>query len=395
MTLLKTASRLGIWVSMTIVMPAIAYSENIVVKREYAYPAIVVVEANQGSLTDKVIATGTIDAVEEVYVQPQVDGLAIKSLSADVGDRVKAGQVLATLDESSLIVQKAQLVANQVKGQASVSQYKIQLADAQTNEAEAQRQLVRGQTLVSSGSMSTSELQKLETSAANSRNSVASAAQAVAIAEADLKAVNSQIDEVDLKLSRTAIKAPFGGLITVRNARVGAISSGSGTQLFTILRDSQLELVADVSEDDILRMRVGQTAAISIAGLKDPVEGKIRLISPVVSSTSRLGAVHIALTDSDVARQGMYASATITVAKGDGIVLPLSAIETHKSGSITRIVRDNVVHQIPIETGIVEDGRVLITKGIKPGDLVVAKAGAFVRDGDRIRAVREAAVPSN
>lgn len=393
MTILRAASRLGMWVSMTISMPAIAYCENNATERQY--PAIVVVEANQGSLTDKVIATGTIEAVEEVYVQPQVDGLAIKALSADVGDRVKAGQVLATLDESSLIVQKAQLVANQAKGQASVAQYKIQLNDAKTNEAEAQRQLVRGQNLVGSGSMSTSELQKLETSATNSRNSVASAAQAVAIAEADLKAVNSQIDEVDLKLSRTAIKAPFGGMVTARNARVGAIASGSGTQLFTILRDSQLELVADVSEDDILRMRVGQTAAIAIAGLKDPVEGKIRLISPVVSSTSRLGAVHIALTDSDVARQGMYASATITVAKGDGIILPLSAIETHKTGSITRVVRDNVVHQITIETGIVENGRVLITKGIKPGDLVVAKAGAFVREGDTIRPVRDASAASN
>ncbi|HBF28220.1 MAG TPA: efflux transporter periplasmic adaptor subunit [Rhizobium sp.] len=374
-------------------MTAIAHSESNVSDKRY--PAIVVIEANQARLTDRVVATGTIEAVEEVYVQPQVDSLAIKSLSADVGDKVVAGQVLATLDDSSLIVQKAQLVANQAKGEASVAQYKIQLNDAKTNEAEAQRQLVRGQTLVSSGSMSTSELQKLETSATNSHNSVASAAQAVAIAEADLKAVISQIDEVNLKLSRTAIKAPFGGLITARNAKIGAIASGSGTQLFTILRDDQLELVADVSEDDILKMRLGQTAKITIAGLKDPVDGKIRLISPVVNSTSRLGSVHIALTDSDVARQGMYANATISVAEGDGVVLPISAVETNKSGSVTRIVRDNIVHQISIETGIVDNGRVLITKGIKAGDLVVVKAGAFVRDGDTIRPVRDAAAPSN
>ncbi|WP_321376828.1 efflux RND transporter periplasmic adaptor subunit [Rhizobium sp.] len=393
MTLLKTASRLGVCVGISIAVTAIAHSESNVSDKRY--PAIVVIEANQARLTDRVVATGTIEAVEEVYVQPQVDSLAIKSLSADVGDKVVAGQVLATLDDSSLIVQKAQLVANQAKGEASVAQYKIQLNDAKTNEAEAQRQLVRGQTLVSSGSMSTSELQKLETSATNSHNSVASAAQAVAIAEADLKAVISQIDEVNLKLSRTAIKAPFGGLITARNAKIGAIASGSGTQLFTILRDDQLELVADVSEDDILKMRLGQTAKITIAGLKDPVDGKIRLISPVVNSTSRLGSVHIALTDSDVARQGMYANATISVAEGDGVVLPISAVETNKSGSVTRIVRDNIVHQISIETGIVDNGRVLITKGIKAGDLVVVKAGAFVRDGDTIRPVRDAAAPSN
>jgi HlyD family secretion protein len=392
-TILKTASRLGIWVGITFALPAIAHSDNSLADKRY--PAIVVIEAKHDSLTDKVLATGTIQAVEEVYVQPQVDGLAIKTLAADVGDKVAAGQILATLDDSSLLLQKSQLVANQAKSEASVAQYRIQLSDAKTNEAEAQRQLVRGQTLSGGGSMSTSELQKLETSATNARNSVGTATQAVAIAEADLKSVNSQIDDIDLKLSRTTIKAPFGGLVTARNAKVGAIASGSGTQLFTILRESQLELVADVSEDDILRMRLGQSAKISIAGRREPIDGKIRLISPVVNATSRLGAVHIALIDSDMARQGMYASAVITIETGDGIVLPLSAIETNRSGSITRIVRDNIVHQVAIETGIVEDGRVLITKGIEAGDLVVAKAGAFVRDGDTIRPVRDAAAPSN
>ncbi|MBB4952697.1 HlyD family secretion protein [Agrobacterium vitis] len=393
MTILKTVSLAGVLLSMTIALPVVAHSESNAGARQH--PAIVVTQARQGSLTDKVIATGTIQAVEEVYVQPQVDGLAINSLSADVGDTIQAGQVLATVDDSSLVLQKLQLAANQAKAEASLSQYKIQLRDARTNETEARRQLVRGQSLVGGGSMSTSELQKLETSATNASNSVASAEQAIAIAEAELKSVNSQLADVELKLARTEIKAPVGGVVTARTARIGAIAAGSGSPLFTILRNGELELVADVSEDDILKTRLGQYGEISINGLGTPLEGKIRLISPVVNETTRLGAVHIALKDSSVARQGMYASATITIAKGNGIVLPLSAIETGKSGSITRIVRDNIVHQIAIETGIVENGQVLVTKGIHAGDLVVAKAGAFVRNGDTIRPVHETDAASN
>jgi HlyD family secretion protein len=392
-TIFKITGLLGILLSVGITNPVQAQSET--QNGERQYPAIVVIEAHSGKLTDKIMTNGTIDAVEEIYVQPQVEGMAINSLKADVGDTVKAGQVLATIDDSSLTLQKLQLLANQAKANASVAQFKIQLRDAKTNETEAKRQLARGQALSSGGSMSTSELQKLETAATNASNSVANAEQAIAIAEAELKSVNSQIADVELKLSRTEIKAPFGGLITARNARVGAIAAGTGSPLFTILRDGQLELVADVSEDDILKTRVGQHADINITGLSKPIEGKIRLISPVVKASSRLGSVHIALTDSNLAKQGMYASAVITIASGEGVVLPLSAIESNKTGSFTHVVRDNIVHKISIETSIVEDGQVLVTKGVAPGDLVVAKAGAFVRDGDHIRPVRETDAVSN
>ncbi|MBB4006510.1 HlyD family secretion protein [Rhizobium taibaishanense] len=354
-------------------------------------PAIVVAEAGTATLTDKVIGTGSIKAVEEIYVQPEVDGLAIRNLLADVGDKVKAGQVLATLDGDSLILQKAQYAANQAKAEASLAQNKIQLIDAQASAAEAERQLTRGQSLVTGGTISTAQVQQYETSAINARNKVDSARQAITIAEAELKVVISQVADLDLKLARTDIKAPFGGLITARNARIGAIAAGSGQQLFTIIREGKIELVAEVSESDMQKMQVGQPAEITIAGQVKPISGHVRLISPAISATTRLGDVHVLLDDSDAARQGMYASAVITVASASGIALPLSAIDSSKAGSFTRVVEKGVVRQVKIETGIVENGMIQVTSGIKTGDLVVLKAGAFVRDGDRVRPVKEGA----
>lgn len=352
-------------------------------------PAIVVAKASTQSLTDKVIGTGSVKAVEEIYVQPEVDGIAIRNLLADVGDKVKAGQVLATLDGDSLILQKAQYAANQAKAEASLAQYKIQLIDAQASAAEAERQLARGQSLVSGGTISTAQVQQYETSAINARNKVDSARQSIAIAEAELKVVISQVADLNLKLARTDIKAPFGGLITARNARIGAIAAGSGQPLFTIIRDSKIELVAEVSESDMQKMRIGQPAEIAIAGQATPISGHVRLISPAISPTTRLGEVHILLDDSDAARQGMYASALITITSASGIALPLSAIDSGKAGSFTRVVDNGVVRQVKIETGIIENGFILVTSGVKPGDLVVLKAGAFVRDGDKVRPVLE------
>lgn len=353
-------------------------------------PSIVVTEASSRTLIDRIVATGTIKAVEEIYVQPQVEGLSIRSLEADVGDRVAADAVVARLNDDSLLLQKSQLVATKAKAEASLAQYKVQLGDAKSGAAEAERQYKRAQTLGKSGTLSQSSIDQAETAATSARAKVDSTVQAIAIAEADIKVVESQLADIDLKLARTDVKTPVAGLIADRNAKVGAIASGAGQPMFTIIRDGEIELVADVSETDILKMRVGQKARIKVAGGGTTLDGSVRLVSPVIDPQTRLGAVHVAIDDDQGARSGMYASAEIIIAEADGVALPLSAITTDKHGTTTRLVTDNVVKQVKIETGIQDGAFIEIKDGLKQGDVVVAKAGAFVRDGDRINPVRDA-----
>ncbi|MBC7311468.1 MAG: HlyD family efflux transporter periplasmic adaptor subunit, partial [Rhizobium sp.] len=157
--------------------------------------------------------------------------------------------------------------------------------------------------------------------------------------------------------------------------------------MFTVIRDGEIELVADISETDILRMRVGQKAEVKVAGGAATLDGSVRLISPVIDPQTRLGAVHIAIDDDQGARAGMYASAEIIISEARGVALPLSAVTTDKRGTTTRLVTDNVVKQVKIETGIQDGAFIEIKDGLSQGDVVVAKAGAFVRDGDRINPV--------
>jgi HlyD family secretion protein len=105
--------------------------------------------------------------------------------------------------------------------------------------------------------------------------------------------------------------------------------------------------------------------------------------------------VHIAIDDDEGARAGMYASAEIIIAEAQGVALPLSAITTDKKGTTTRLVTDNVIKQIKIETGIQDGAFIEVKSGLQQGDVVVAKAGAFVRDGDRINPVRDETAVSN
>ncbi len=196
-------------------------------------------------------------------------------------------------------------------------------------------------------------------------------------------------------MTRTGVKTPVAGIVSAKNAKVGAVASGAGTPLFTIIKDGAIELVADLSETDIQKIKVGQKAYLTVAGGSAKIEGKVRLVSPTVDATTRLGSVHVVLPVDSPARAGMYASAEIIVEETTALSLPLSAVTAGRQGSTTRKIEGDVVKQVKIETGIEDGGFIQIVSGIAAGDMVVEKAGAFVRDGDRIKPVEAQTTASN
>jgi len=362
-----------------------------------AFPAIVVTSVATRTLVDKVVATGTIRAVNDVYVQPQVDGLSIRALNADVGDRVEADSVLAVLNDDALLLQKSQMEATKAKAEASVAQMQAQIAEARANADDAIRQRDRAVRLGKTGTMSTSQVEHLTAAATVAEARTRSAEQSIAVAEADIKVVDAQIADIDLRLARTSVKAPVAGVISARDAKIGAIAMmGGGQPLFTLIQDGALELIADVSEGEILKIKVGKKATIALAGSRETLNGSVRLVSPAIDAVSRLGSVHIALDDSEKARAGMYGSATIIVETADGIALPLTALLTGGDGETTaRKVENDVVKLVKVRSGIQDGAFIQIVEGLKEGDEVVAKAGAYVRDGDRINPVRTPQTQTN
>ena len=350
-------------------------------------PAIVVTAAEMRPIVDRVIATGTVQAVEEVYVTPLVEGLSIRTLEADVGDKVEAGGTLATLNDDALVLQKSQTEASLAKAEAALAQIKAQLAEAKANADEAVRARDRALKLVKSGSQSQAAADQAVASADAALARVKSAEQAVAVSEADIKVAQSQIDDIDLKLARTAVKSPVAGIVSARTAKIGAIASGSGSPLFTVIRDGEIELKADVAEDGVLKLEPGQKATVTLAGGAATLSGKVRLVEPTLDPQSRLGHVYIRFDEPGKARAGMFASAEIVAAEKKGITLPLSAVTATDGKTVARKVENGIVTLVPVETGIQDGQAIEIVKGLAAGDEVVAKAGAYVRDGDRVNPV--------
>ena len=224
---------------------------------------------------------------------------------------------------------------------------------------------------------------------------VLSAEQAAAVANADIKVAEAQIDDIDLRLARTEVKAPVAGVISAKNAKVGAIATGNGEPLFAMIRDGAIEMKADVAEADIIKLAVGQPATVTLAGGNTKVEGTIRLIAPTVDPVSRLGTVFISLTATEKARAGMYASALITAEQKQAVVLPQTAVTNENGRTIVRKVENGVIRILPVKTGISDGKFIEVLEGLKAGEEVVARAGAYVRDGDHINPVKSAEPATN
>lgn len=164
--------------------------------------------------------------------------------------------------------------------------------------------------------------------------------------------------------------------------------------MFRIVAGGEVELDAEVTDMRLGRVRVGQKAIVEAAGVGE-VEGAVRLVSPEVDKATRLGRVRIFLGDREGLRIGAFARARIETASGDGLAVPASALLYSADGASVLVVQDGRVVSRKVELGLSAQGLTEVRKGLSEGDLVVAKAGTFLRDGDLVRPVLPAAKVSS
>lgn len=353
-----------------------------------ALPAITVSTVGRMTLSDRIIASGLVAAVEEVQVAPLVEGQPLDQLLVDVGDLVTEGQVLAVLSKTTLELQKTEAVASLAAAKSTIAQAEAQLVEAKAASDEAQRVSDRTAKLREQGTAPQAQADTARANAVSANARVMVATQGLESARAQLALAEARLENVDLMLSRTEVKAPVAGKIVARSAKIGAIATAAGQPMFVITRDAALELRADVAETDLLRLASGQTATLRAVGMTETFSGTVRLVEPSIDPVTRLGRARITVDNgTDALRTGMFVEAEILVAERQSLAVPVTAIGSTPEGSTVMRVTDGVVERVVIKTGIRDGGMVEITEGLSEGDMVVTKAGAFVRAGDRINPV--------
>ena len=352
-----------------------------------ALPAITVSAAGMLSLRDVVLASGLVGAVEQVQVQPLIEGQPIEALEADVGDFVSEGQVLARLSLTTLELQRSQFVASLASAEAQIAQAQAQMLETQSSADEAKRVSDRTATLKEQGAATQAAADQALAAAVSAQARVTVAVQTLEAARAQVSLVNAQLANVDLQLQRTSVVAPVAGEVIERNAQVGSIASAAGQPMFVIIRDNALELRAEMAERDLLKVQPGQTVLMTTVGSTTPLTGTIRLVEPTIDVTTRLGTARIGIENPELVRSGMFADAEILVTERDTLAVPVSAVGTGPDGATVMKVVDGLVSRVIVETGIRDGAMIESVSGLTVGDLIVTKAGAFVRDGDMINPV--------
>lgn len=350
--------------------------------------AVTVVRPKLETLAETLLVTGTLLPREEIEVRPEIEGHRLLDILVEVGDQVKQGQVLARLSREVLDIQLAQNTAGAAKAQAAIAQQRAALDQAGAQLTEATASVDRARQLRKSGTVSQETLDERERAVKVATAQVAAANEALAAAEAEAVLVKAQRDEIEVRLKRTDVRAPKAGVILERTARIGAIATSVAIEpLFRISEDGAIDLDAEVPEVAMPRLKVGQSAAVTPAGFETPLIGRVRLISAEVDKSTRLGRAKIALPADPHLKPGAFARAVVETGSRDGLVVPQSAVMFDAEGAYVLKVTDGVIAKARVTPTLKAAGLVLLETGIGADDTLVARAGGFLRSGDKVTPV--------
>jgi HlyD family secretion protein len=356
-------------------------------------PAVTVSRVSQETFVETVMVTGTLVPRDEILVAPEIEGLRVLELKVDEGDQVKKGDVLATLVPTTLQAQVAQSDASLARGDAAIARAESTIAEFEAKVKEADASLERARPLTKSGYLSESTFDTREANAKTMRAQLVAARDGLKLARAEKEQVVAQRKELDWRLSNTEVKSPSDGIVSRRTARVGGLAMSMGDPMFRIVARGEVELDAEVPEEPMAKVRLGQKAEIEVAGV-GPVAGSVRLVSPEVDKATRLGRVRVFLGADPRIRIGAFGRGEIQTSESKGLSVPASAVLYDDKGATVLIVRDNKVVASNVKTGLMAGGKVEIRSGVALDDLVVARAGTFLRDGDSVRPITPGAAVS-
>jgi HlyD family secretion protein len=187
----------------------------------------------------------------------------------------------------------------------------------------------------------------------------------------------------------TLVASPVAGLVLSSTAQIGAPASPRGEALFSIIARSEFDLVGMVPTQDLAKLAINQPARIRMVGAGE-VDGKVRRVSSTVEPNSQLGQVFVTITTNRKLFVNSSGRAMIKIGQSCGVSVPLTALLYGSAGTVVQVVRRARIETKRVEVGLMSGGQVEIREGLVEGDIVVARAGALLREGDQVRPITEA-----
>jgi len=356
-------------------------------------PRMEVLRVGRSSPKSELTLPATLQAVTEAPILARTDGY-LKSRLVDIGDRVRTGQTLAEIDAPELDQQILQAVAAVEQAQAALEQAQASLEQGKSNRDLARITADRWKALAAQGVVSQQDNDQNQAQLVSQNANVQALEKAISAQRSNVAAAKANLARLQNVQSYRIVKAPFDGVIILRNVDVGALVSTGTTLLYRIAQTETLRTYVNVPQDNAGAIHLGQPAQITLSNFPGRrFNGKVARTANALDPSSRTMLVEVDVPNADGALfPGMYAEVDLSSARQNiPLLVPAAALIIRADGAQVALVSpEGVVHLRKISIGRDYGDRVEIAQGLEEGATIVSAPGDAAQEGAKIVAVSNA-----
>lgn len=353
-------------------------------------PTVAVAKASRGDLSQTLTLEAEFHPFQEIDVHAKVAGY-LKKIYVDVGDRVKAGQVLAVLEIPELLdeVQQDDAVIKRSSEEINRARADLDRADSAHQVAHLASQRLSSVMKERPNLVAQQDIDDATARDRGAEAQVATAKAAFAAAEQQLAVSKATASKTKTLLEYARITAPFAGVITHRYADTGAmIQAGTSSQtqtmpLVQLSQNDRLRLIIQVPESAVSHIRVGEPVDVRVEALSRTFPGVVARFAGKVSPDTRTMQTEVDVPNENLTLvPGMYAYASIALERTRGVLtVPVQALDRADDKASVLLVANGRVERRDVHLGLETPDRVEVVTGLNEGDMVVVGSRSQLRPG--------------
>jgi RND family efflux transporter MFP subunit len=347
------------------------------------------------AIANSLTLSGAFRPYQQVDVHAKVAGF-IRHIYVDVGDNVKAGQVLAILEVPELNAQVAGAKADIRRYEDAVrrSQSEIQRAESTHTAYHSAYTRLKQASDARPGLIAEQELDDSLAKDQETGAQIESSRAALSESQSQLLSARADLDRLSALESYSRITAPFAGVVTKRYADTGALiqaGTTSDTQSMPVVQLaewSRLRLVVPVPESAVTRLRLGEVVQVHVSAMNRDFDGKFARFADALDDETRTMHTEIDVENpTGVLKDGMYADAKVLLEQHkDALTVPIQALDRNGSGATVLIVdAQGRIDSRRVELGVESSDRVEVTSGLEENDRVIIGNHGDFRPGEKVK----------
>jgi RND family efflux transporter MFP subunit len=373
-------------------------------------PTVPVARVTTENLSRGLVLTAEFKPYQEVDVMAKVAGY-IRNINVDIGDRVRRGDLLATLEVPEMADDLRRAAAALDRSQAEVSRAKDELQRAHSAHEIARLSFERlsGVSASQPGLVAQQEIDDAHSKDLVSEAQVSAAKSALAAANEQVRVNQAEMQKIQTMIEYTRVTAPFAGVITKRYADTGSMiqaGTASQSQAMPVVRlseNSLLRLILPVPESSVPTVHLGQQVEVQVPSLHRSFPGKVARFEDKLSLATRTMDTEVDVPNPNlVLVPGMYAEVNLTLEhRNSALAVPVLAVDlasdssrNTSTGTVMVVTPNDCVDIRKIQLGLETPDKFEVRSGLNEGDMVVLSGRSSLRPGQEVRPKPTALVAS-